>query len=227
MYAANQIEDEELKAKLPKPTGYHILIAVPEMSTKTDGGVIMPDALVKQEETASIIGYVLAIGPEAYGDKEKFSSGPYCAVGDFIIFRSYSGTRFKVMGKEFRLINDDTVEAVVEDPRGYSRALVNTKMTQMSIWMTTMRLILKLRTIPRKKTVVVPVELSLKKPTFPKKGMILILKSTASLCKSALKSLNLSIMKNGVGKKRQTESVKRHFSTRIRLKARTNGFAKT
>jgi hypothetical protein len=63
--------------------------------------------------------------------------------------------------------------------------------------------------------------------TFPKKGMILILKSTASLCKSVLKSLNLSIMKNGVGKKRQTESVKRHFSTRIRLKARTNGFAKT
>jgi co-chaperonin GroES (HSP10) len=122
MYAANQIEDEELKAKLPKPTGYHVLIAVPEMSTKTDGGVIMPDALVKQEETASIIGYVLALGPEAYADSDKFLSGPYCGVGDFIIFRSYSGTRFKVMGKEFRLINDDTVEAVVEDPRGYSRA---------------------------------------------------------------------------------------------------------
>jgi hypothetical protein len=71
MYAANQIEDEELKAKLPKPTGYHVLIAVPEMSTKTDGGVIMPDALVKQEETASIIGYVLALGPEAYADSDK------------------------------------------------------------------------------------------------------------------------------------------------------------
>jgi co-chaperonin GroES (HSP10) len=63
MYAANQIEDEELKAKLPKPTGYHVLIAVPEMSTKTEGGVIMPDALVKQEETASIVGYCTRNGP--------------------------------------------------------------------------------------------------------------------------------------------------------------------
>jgi hypothetical protein len=36
--------------------------------------------------------------------------------------RNYSGTRFKVNGQEFRLINDDMVEAVVDDPRGYTRA---------------------------------------------------------------------------------------------------------
>ena len=122
MYSANKIDDEELSAKLPEPVGYKLLIAMPEMSEKTEGGVFVPDALKKQEETASIIGYVIKAGSEAYSDIDKFPSGPYCKEGDFIIFRSYSGTRFKVMGREFRLINDDTVEGVVEDPRGYSRA---------------------------------------------------------------------------------------------------------
>jgi len=122
MYTANKVEDEELKAKLPEPSGYRLLIAVPEVSEKTEGGVYMPEQLKKAEETASVIGFVIKAGPEAYSDANKFPSGPWCKEGDFIIFRSYSGTRFKVMGKEFRLINDDTVEAVVEDPRGYSRA---------------------------------------------------------------------------------------------------------
>ena len=122
MYTANKVEDETLKAKLPEPVGYKLLIAIPEVSEKTDGGVFMPDNLKSAEETASIIGYVLKVGKEAYSDPAKFPDGPWCKDGDFIIFRSYSGTRFKVMGKEFRIINDDTVEAVVEDPRGYSRA---------------------------------------------------------------------------------------------------------
>ena len=122
MYTDNKLEDEDLKAKLPEPSGYRLLIAIPEVSEKTQGGVFMPDQLKKAEETASVIGYVIKVGPEAYSDASKFPSGPWCSEGDFVIFRSYSGTRFKVMGKEFRLINDDTVEAVVEDPRGYSRA---------------------------------------------------------------------------------------------------------
>lgn len=122
MYTANKVEDEQLKAKLPEPSGYRLLIAVPEVSEKTEGGVYMPDQLKKAEETASIIGFVVKAGPDAYADSSKFPNGPWCKEGDFVIFRSYSGTRFKVLGKEFRLINDDTVEAVVEDPRGYSRA---------------------------------------------------------------------------------------------------------
>jgi co-chaperonin GroES (HSP10) len=122
MYAANKVEDEDLKARLPEPTGYRLLIAIPEVNEKTEGGVFMPEQLKKAEETASIIGFVVKAGPEAYGDINKFPNGPWCNEGDFVIFRSYSGTRFKVLGKEFRLINDDTVEAVVEDPRGYSRA---------------------------------------------------------------------------------------------------------
>jgi len=113
---------DDLHAKLPEPTGYRLLIALPEIDEKTQGGVIMPDGLVKDESTASIIGFVIKSGPDAYSDKERFPNGAWCKEGDFVIFRSYSGTRFKVSGKEFRLINDDTVEGVVDDPRGYTRA---------------------------------------------------------------------------------------------------------
>ena len=122
MYSAEKIElDEETTRKLPEPKGYKLLIAIPKLEEKTQGGVIIPDKLKGLEQTASIVGLVIALGDAAYKDAEKFPDGPYCKEGDFVIFRSYSGTRFKIKGEEFRLINDDTVEAVVDDPRGYAR----------------------------------------------------------------------------------------------------------
>ena len=121
MYTGKTTTEEKVASKLPKPQGYKILIGVPEVSDKTEGGVFMPDGLRSAEETASIIGFVMSLGPDCYADKDKFPNGPFCKEGDFVIFRSYSGTRFKIHGKEFRLINDDTVEAVVDDPRGYAR----------------------------------------------------------------------------------------------------------
>jgi len=75
------------------------------------------------EETGTTVLFVLAVGPDAYADKSRFPSGPWCKKGDFVLVRTYSGTRFKVFGKEFRVINDDMVDAVVADPRGISRAL--------------------------------------------------------------------------------------------------------
>lgn len=122
MYTDKTLGGDDLLSKLPDPKGYRLLIAIPEISQKTEGGVFIPDERRNAEETASLIGYVLKVGSEAYADANRFPTGPWCKAGDFVIFRSYSGTRFKVHGKEFRLINDDTVEAVVEDPRGYSRA---------------------------------------------------------------------------------------------------------
>ena len=123
MYSAEKIElDEETTRKLPEPKGYKLLIAIPKLEEKTQGGVIIPDKLKGLEQAASIVGLVIALGDAAYKDAEKFPDGPYCKEGDFVIFRSYSGTRFKLRGEEFRLINDDTVEAVVDDPREYTRA---------------------------------------------------------------------------------------------------------
>ena len=89
---------DDLHAKLPEPTGYRLLIALPEIDEKTEGGVIMPDGLRRDESTASIIGFVIKSGSDAYSDKERFPNGPWCKEGDFVIFRSYSGTRFQSSG---------------------------------------------------------------------------------------------------------------------------------
>ena len=122
MYSAEKTVESSTAKKIPDPSGYKLLIKPHEVKEKTDSGIYMPDALKNAEQTASVIGFVVKAGPDAYMDTEKFPHGPYCKEGDFVIFRSYSGTRFKVDKQEFRLINDDTVEAVVDDPRGYTRA---------------------------------------------------------------------------------------------------------
>lgn len=108
--------------QMPAPRGYKVLIAMPKVEEKTEGGIIRPDALRKVEETASMFGFVVKLGDLAYADAAKFPTGAWCKEGDWVLFRSYSGTRIKVHGQEFRLINDDSVEAVVSDPRGYERA---------------------------------------------------------------------------------------------------------
>lgn len=107
---------------IPEPKGWKILIAMPKLEEKTQGGIYRPDQLKSLEETASILGYVIKVGDLAYKDPDKFTTGPWCKEGDWVVFRSYSGTRFKVKDQEFRLINDDTVEGVVNDPRDFRRA---------------------------------------------------------------------------------------------------------
>lgn len=107
--------------KLPQPAGYRLLIAIRKKEEKI-GNIIIPEQLRSREESASIYGCVIEMGPLAYSDPDKFPSGPWCEVGDWVIFRAYSGTRLKIGDQEFRLINDDTVEAVVEDPSLIERA---------------------------------------------------------------------------------------------------------
>ena len=114
-------DETDVKSKptqLPEPSGYKLLIALPEVDEKTEGGIIKAQATRQLEEVGSIVGFVMKLGPDAYQDKEKFPNGPYCKEGDFILMRSYSGTRFSIHEREFRLINDDSVEAIVDDPRG-------------------------------------------------------------------------------------------------------------
>ena len=107
---------------IPVPTGYHILVALPDVKGTYKGGIIKSDVVLKNEEISTMVVQVVDIGPDAYRDEGKFPSGPYCQIGDYVLIRAYSGTRFKIHGKEmFRLINDDSVEAVVGDPTGYSR----------------------------------------------------------------------------------------------------------
>jgi len=116
-----ETEQPSVASQLPQPQGYKILIALPESEEKSEGGIIMADMTRRVEETASIIGFVIKMGPDCYKDEKRFPNGAYCKEGDFVIMRAYSGTRMKIHGKEFRIINDDTVEAIVQDPTGIVR----------------------------------------------------------------------------------------------------------
>lgn len=114
---------EEKARQLPDPTGWKILCAVPDVVETFEGSsIVKAGQFMKQEEHATTVLFVMKVGPDAYKDQTKFPSGPWCKEGDFVLVRTYSGTRFKIYGKEFRVINDDMIEAVVQDPRGLTRA---------------------------------------------------------------------------------------------------------
>ena len=122
--AAPVIEDipvEQRGRQLPKPSGFHILCAIPDIEDKFDNGIVKADVTLQHEEILTTVLFVVALGPDAYKDEKRFPSGAWCKEGDFIIVRSGSGTRLDIHGREFRIINDDTVEGVVDDPRGIRR----------------------------------------------------------------------------------------------------------
>ncbi len=113
---------EEKATQLPKAVGYKILCALPQVEKEFESGIIKADVTLRHEEVLATVLFVLELGPDAYSDKERYPSGPWCKKGDFILVRPNSGTRIKQHGQEFRLINEDTVEAVVLDPRGITRS---------------------------------------------------------------------------------------------------------
>lgn len=119
---AEEETQEQKPAQLPEVKGYRILCAVPTVDEKYESGLIKADKTKNIEEHSTVVLFVMKLGDMAYADKDRFPTGPWCKEGDFVITRAYSGTRIKIHGKEFRIINDDTVEAVVDDPRGYERA---------------------------------------------------------------------------------------------------------
>ena len=124
-----KVSEEEALAKLttqlPDVKGYRILCMVPEAEDTYEGGIIKSDSVKQLQEHATVVLFVMQLGDLAYQDKARFPTGAWCKEGDFVITRAYAGTRIKIHGKEFRIINDDTVEAVVDDPRGYERAQEN------------------------------------------------------------------------------------------------------
>jgi co-chaperonin GroES (HSP10) len=113
--------NEEKATQLPKPVGYRILCAIPEAEKEHDGGILKSDETMRNEETLTTVLFVIDLGPDCYVDKVKFPTGPWCKKGDFILVRPHAGTRLVIHNKEFRIINDDTVEGVVSDPRGIRR----------------------------------------------------------------------------------------------------------
>ena len=117
-------KDSEEKAKqLPEPKRFMLLCMVPDAEEEIgESGLVKTSTMMHHEEVLTPVLFVVKFGPDAYKDESRFPSGPSCKVGDFVIVRPNTGTRLKIHGREFRIINDDSVEAVVQDPRGISRA---------------------------------------------------------------------------------------------------------
>ena len=119
----NDVSEEDWEAQLPKPVGYRLLVALPDIEDYYKGSSLLKTDTEKHREyIMSIMGIVIDMGDGAYSDKERFHEGPWCKPGDYVMFRMNTGTRFKVNGKEFRLMNDDSIEAVIPDPSGIMTA---------------------------------------------------------------------------------------------------------
>lgn len=116
-----EVPVENRAKQLPDPSGYRMLCAIPEVDEKTEGGIFKADVTIQHEELLTTVLFVVKMGPDCYTDAKRFPTGPWCKEGDFVLVRPNSGTRVEIHGREFRIINDDSVEAVVEDPRGIRR----------------------------------------------------------------------------------------------------------
>lgn len=122
MSEAQTVTDAEMEAQLPVPVGYKLLIALPTIEETYDSGLLKAENTKHAEQVLSMIGLVLDMGEQAYKDVNRFPNGPWCQVGQYVLFRTNTGTRFRFNGTEYRLMNDDSIEAVVSDPQGITRA---------------------------------------------------------------------------------------------------------
>jgi len=116
-----EVPIEDRAKQLPDPQGYRLLCAIPEIEKETEGGILKIESVIEREELLTTVLFVVKMGPDTYGDTKRFPSGPWCKEGDFVLVRPNAGTRVEIHGREFRIINDDSVEAIVEDPRGIKR----------------------------------------------------------------------------------------------------------
>ena len=105
-----------IKDELPQPSGWRLLVLPFTPKEKTKGGIIIAQESLDKARIATNCGYVVKMGPMAYGDKEKFPTGPWCKEKDWVIFARYAGSRLPIEGGEVRLLNDDEVLGTIKDP---------------------------------------------------------------------------------------------------------------
>ena len=111
-----QKEVTKEKTKLPEPTGWRLIVLPFKMDERTKGGIIMNESTLEKQQVASQCGNVLAMGPQCYRDKERYPEGPWCKVGDWVIFARYAGSRIQIEGGEIRLLNEDEILATIKNP---------------------------------------------------------------------------------------------------------------
>jgi len=109
----NLIDKES--TKLPKPTGWRILVLPFKIKEKTKGGIIMSETTIERQQVGSQCGLVISMGDQCY-DKERYPEGPWCKKGQWVVFARYAGSRIQIDGGEVRLLNDDEILATIENP---------------------------------------------------------------------------------------------------------------
>jgi len=114
-------KDEEKAKQLPKPSGYRILCAIPDAEKEYESGILKADETLRYDELLTTVLFVVDLGPDCYKDESRFPTGAWCKKGDFVLVRPNAGTRLVIHDREFRIINDDSVEGIVDDPRGIKR----------------------------------------------------------------------------------------------------------
>ena len=115
-FTPDDLKKGNLAEKLPRPTGYRLLILPFTLSQKTKGGIYLARQTVERERLTTVVGYIVALGPDAYKDPVKFPEGPWCKKGDWVIFGRYAGARIQIDGGDLRLLNDDEILALINDP---------------------------------------------------------------------------------------------------------------
>lgn len=108
--------DESVLNRIPKPTGWRLVVLPFRPPKTTKGGLILAEKAMERQQVATVCGYVVSVGPLAYGDTEKFPVGPWCKQGDWVVFARYAGARINIEGGEIRILNDDEILATIEDP---------------------------------------------------------------------------------------------------------------
>ena len=108
--------EKKEEPKLPKPTGWRLLVLPFKMKETTKGGLVLAETTLERQQVASQVGLVMAMGPQCYKDKERYPEGPWCKEKDWVMFARYAGSRIKIDGGEMRLLNDDEVLATIDSP---------------------------------------------------------------------------------------------------------------
>ena len=110
--------EKPLLERLPQPTGWRLLVMPYQGKAKTSSGLYIPDEVRERESIATVVAYVLKLGPLAYKDPNKLGpdEAPWCEEGQWVCIGRYSGSRFKIDGGEVRIINDDEVIATILEP---------------------------------------------------------------------------------------------------------------
>src|SRR5579859_5957784 len=108
------LADEKIITK-KNSVGKDIQIAVPDgynpetekvYVNKSDGTIVLPEHVVEERKFRNCSGLILAMGPLAYKGKKFEGSGPWCKVGDWVMFPRNEGHQINYRGIPMQIIPD-------------------------------------------------------------------------------------------------------------------------